>query len=279
MSTPAFYVYVYIDPRNLEEFYYGKGQGSRRYAHLTEEGDSEKVSRIKAIRREGLEPIVRTVASGLTEAEALLVETTLIWKLGKNLTNIASGRFVSLFRPHNTLHKELATFDFTNGIYYVNVGEGETRNWDDCLRYGFLAAGGDPKWSAPIRSLSEGDVVVAYLKGRGYVGVGRVSERAVPYIEYRQEERLLGDLELVSPNLAHDATDLSVCEYIVRVDWTRALPREEAVWESNAGLFTSQLIRASLDGQPKTVAYIDEYFGLDLRELADMTERLDDSLP
>jgi len=25
-----YYVYVYIDPRNLEEFYYGKGQGARR---------------------------------------------------------------------------------------------------------------------------------------------------------------------------------------------------------------------------------------------------------
>lgn len=279
MKSPAFYVYVYIDPRNLEEFYYGKGQGARRYSHLTEEGDSEKVSRIKAIRLEGLEPIVRTVASGLTESEALLVETTLIWKLGKNLTNIASGRFVSLFRPHNTLHKELATFDFTNGIYYVNVGEGETRNWDDCLKYGFLAAGGARQWSTPIRSLSEGDVVVAYLKERGYVGVGRVSERAVPYIEYRQSDRLLGDLELVTPNIAHDATDLSLCEYIVRVDWIKALPREEAVWESNAGLFTTRLIRASLDGQPQTVAYINENFGLDLKELADATQSLVDPLP
>jgi len=276
MSSPAFYVYVYIDPRNLEEFYYGKGQGARRYAHLTEEGDSEKVARIKAIRTEGLEPIVRTVASGLTESEALLVETTLIWKLGKNLTNIASGRFVSLFRPHNTLHRELATFDFTNGIYYVNVGEGETRNWDDCRGYSFLAAGGAPRWSAPIRSLTEGDVVVAYLKGRGYVGVGRVLDRAVPYIEYRHEVRLLGDLQLVAPDIAHDATDLSVCEYIVRVDWIKAVPREHAVWESNAGLFTTQHIRASLDGQPKTIEYVEESFGLDLRELADAAQKPND---
>jgi len=25
-----YYVYVYIDPRNHEEFYYGKGKGSRK---------------------------------------------------------------------------------------------------------------------------------------------------------------------------------------------------------------------------------------------------------
>jgi hypothetical protein len=46
-----FYVYVYIDPRNYEEFYYGKGAGARRVAHLTEETDSEKVARIRAIRK------------------------------------------------------------------------------------------------------------------------------------------------------------------------------------------------------------------------------------
>jgi len=79
-----FYVYVYIDPRNYEEFYYGKGRGARRLAHLFDETDSEKVARIRAIRKEGSEPIVRTIAAGLTEPEALLIETTLIWKLGKN---------------------------------------------------------------------------------------------------------------------------------------------------------------------------------------------------
>ena len=30
-------------------------------------------------------PIIRTVAAGLTEAEAHLIETALIWKLGKGL--------------------------------------------------------------------------------------------------------------------------------------------------------------------------------------------------
>ncbi len=47
-----YYVYVYIDPRNLEEFYYGKGKGYRKYAHLYEEADSEKSQRIKEIKAE-----------------------------------------------------------------------------------------------------------------------------------------------------------------------------------------------------------------------------------
>lgn len=264
-----YYVYVYVDPRNYEEFYYGKGKGARRLAHLVEEGDSEKVARIKAIRKEGLEPIIRTIAARLTEQEALLIETTLIWKLGKNLTNLASGHFVSLFRPHNTLHKELAAFDFQNGIYLVNVGEGPTRNWDDCLRLGFLAAGGHEKWSSPLRQLTEGDVVVAYLKGRGYVGVGTVSRRAVAYLDYRHQGRLLKDFDLVQPDLDSASNDPSLSEYVLGVTWVKAFPRQEAKWQSHAGLFTTQLIRASLEGQPTTMAFIEDEFGVSLRDLAD----------
>ena len=85
-----YYVYVHIDPRNLEEFYYGKGTGARSHAHLQDAGDSVKVARIKAIQKEGLEPLIRIIARGLTSEEALMVETALIWKLGRTLTNVAS---------------------------------------------------------------------------------------------------------------------------------------------------------------------------------------------
>ena len=52
-----YYVYVYIDPRNFEEFYYGKGKGSRKDAHLGDTNDSAKARRIAEIKREGLAPI------------------------------------------------------------------------------------------------------------------------------------------------------------------------------------------------------------------------------
>ena len=42
-----YYVYVYIDPRSYEEFYYGKGKGARKDAHLSDVGDSAKVTRIR----------------------------------------------------------------------------------------------------------------------------------------------------------------------------------------------------------------------------------------
>ena len=71
-----FYVYVYIDPRNFEEFYYGKGRGSRKNVHPFDTSDSEKSRRIKEIEKAGLVPVIRVIASNLSEHDAYLVEAT-----------------------------------------------------------------------------------------------------------------------------------------------------------------------------------------------------------
>jgi hypothetical protein len=268
MADRTYYVYVYIDPRNLEEFYYGKGKGSRRFAHLSDSDDSEKTARIRAIEAEGLLPIIRTVAAGLAEQEAHLIETTLIWKLGRGLTNKAAGRFVSLFRPHNTLHRELARFDFQNGIYYVNVGEGPHRNWDDCRRLGFLSAGQGPRWRNQILELSEGDVVVAFLRRKGYVGVGKVLARAVPYLDFRYKGRLLQDFNLAAPHMWENSDDPAKSEYVLRVEWVASVPRNEAKWKPKSGLYTTQLVRASLERQPITLAFVEKEFNVSLKALA-----------
>ena len=81
-----YYVYVYIDPRNYEKFYYGKGCGSRKDIHLKDTGKSPKARQIAAIRKAGCEPIVRVIARGLTQDQALLIEATLLWQLGKFTT-------------------------------------------------------------------------------------------------------------------------------------------------------------------------------------------------
>ncbi len=135
-----YYVYVYIDPRNFEEFYFGKGKGKRKYAHLSDDGNSEKAKRIRAIKKSKLEPIIKVIARNLTEKEAYLIEKTLIWKLGQSLTNVSSGQFAEKFRPHNSFHLDHPGFDYNNGIYYVNVGQSKHRCWADCKEYGFLSS-------------------------------------------------------------------------------------------------------------------------------------------
>lgn len=265
-NTATYYVYVYIDPRNFEEFYYGKGTGSRKNAHLSDDSDTEKAKRIKSIKKEGLEPIIKVIAKGLSEKEAFLVEKTLIWKLGRNLTNLSSGHFADKFRPHDTFHQDLSGFDFNNGLYYVNVGEGPHRCWADCKDFGFLSAGQDKKWSDPIRTLEPGDIVVAYLKNHGYVGIGRVTEKAVRVNDFKIDGKSLRQLKLKEPNI-YDNCDNDKSEFLVKIDWLKSVDSKQAKWKSKSGLFTSQLIKASLQGQLTTRQYLETEFNIKFKDL------------
>jgi uncharacterized protein len=262
-----YYVYVYIDPRNHEEFYYGKGMGSRKDAHLDDQSDSQKARRIAEIQKEGLVPIIRVIARGLSEAEALLVEKTLLWKLGKWTTNIASGHFADKFRPHNTLHKKLPGFDFRNGFYYYNVGEGAHRNWDDYVTFGFISAGQGPRWRDAMLGFNEGDAVAAYLGRRGFVGVGRILSCARRIREVRINGCGLLELPLRCRNMQDNCDDAERSEYVCLVEWLKTVPREQAKWRSAPKLYTTTLVRASLGGQPSTVKFIEEEFGISISEV------------
>lgn len=262
----TYYVYVYVDPRNFEEFYYGKGKGSRKNAHLSDESDTEKVKRIKAIKKEGLEPIIKVIAKDLTEREAFLIEKTLIWKLGKSLLNISSGQFADKFRKHDTFHIDLAGFDFNNDLYNVNVGQGKHRCWADCRRYGFLSAGQDRKWSDPLKTLEQGDIVVAYLKNHGYVGIGRVTEKATKVDDFKIMGKSLNQFELSEPNIFENSGN-EKSEYLVKIDWIKSVESKEAKWEKNSGLFTSQLIKASLQRQRITREFLETEFNVNFKDL------------
>ena len=257
-----YYVYVYIDPRNCEEFYYGKGTGSRKKAHLKDRSDTEKVKRIVAIKKEGLDPIIRVIAKGLTEQEAFLVEKTLLWKLGKWTENISSGHFADKFRPHNTFHKKLSGFDFKNGIYYYNVGEGPHRNWDDYVRFNFISAGQGIRWRDAILDFNEGDVFVAYLKRHGFVGVGRIKQQAMMIKEVTIGRNSLLNSSLRCRHMNDNKDNPELCEYVALVEWLKWVPREQAKWRTSPKLYTTTHIRASLDGQQETLKFIEEQFGI-----------------
>jgi len=207
-----YYVYVYIDPRNYEEFYYGKGKGSRKDTHLNDTSDSAKSKRILEIKREGMTPIIRVIARSLSEEEALLIEKTLLWKLGKWTTNIATGHFADKFRPHNTLHKELSGFDYQNGIYYYNIGEGPHRNWDDYVQFGFISAGQGMRWRDAMLGFNPGDSVVAYLKRHGFVGVGKIETRAMMIRDVKVAGKPLLSLSLRCQNMNDNSNDTALSE-------------------------------------------------------------------
>jgi len=262
-----YYVYVYIDPRNLEDFYYGKGKGSRKNAHLFDKSDSDKVKRILAIRKEGLEPIIRVVAANLTEKEALLVEAAFLWKMGRFTDNIVGGHYLKNFRPLNSLHKEIKVFDYNNGLFYYNVGEGEHRNWDDYRKFGFISAGQETRFREAMLGFSPGDIFVAYLKGYGFVGVGKIIKNAERINKVTLTEGKLLEQKLKCKNMSGNSEDAKKSEYVCLVDWIATTTRANAKWKKRFGLYTTTHVRADLSKQQKTIDFINENFNTDLEAL------------
>jgi uncharacterized protein len=271
-----FYVYVYIDPRNFEPFYYGKGLGKRQFSHLSEIEVSEKTEKIKQIRKEGLEPIIRVIAKGLTEEQALLFEKTLIWQ-SRGLANIATGHFSDNFRPPNTLHRRLPGFDYPRQIHYFNVGDGKHRRWEDNLTYCYLGAGQGKAFREAIKRLHPGDIVICRMNAVGYVGVGRVMSETTPARDFRVPEfspnekargRLLIDIGLQTA-ICENLDDDVLCEYMVAVKWIKTVGRSTKYWKKNAGLFAQRgTTCASLANQPKTIDYVQRCFEVNIEKLA-----------
>jgi uncharacterized protein len=269
MINNEYYVYVYIDPRNYEEFYFGKGKGSRKESHLSDNSDNEKSQRIKSITNEGLKPIIIVIARDLSEKEALLVEKTLLWKLGKQLTNVATGHYANKFRPHNSFHEKLTGFDFKNGLYYYNVGEGETRCWEDFVKFGFISAGGNSRFRNAMLSFEIGDVFVAYIKGHGFAGIGKIIQTAKPIREVIIDGEFLLKKDMASNGMSINKDDLENCEYVALVEWIKVInDKSEAHWKPKSDLYTTQLVKASLERQSKTLDFIKEVFEMpNLQEL------------
>ena len=96
-----FYVYALVDPRDNAVFYVGKGTGQRLLSHGREallKADSgprsDKVARIREIRRSGGEPRIDIVRHGIDEAEAFLIEAALI-DCVDDLSNAVAGHGIN----------------------------------------------------------------------------------------------------------------------------------------------------------------------------------------
>ena len=68
------------------------------------------------------------------------------------------------------LHKTLSGFDYQNSIYYYNVGEGPHRIGMIILNSDLSQQVRDRDGDAML-GFNKGDIVVAYLKRKGFVGV------------------------------------------------------------------------------------------------------------
>ena len=102
MSANIYYVYIYIDPRNNQPFYVGKGKGDRYKVHLNETKTTtiniKKYHKIQKILGLGLTPIIQFHTNNVDEETAYRIEEELIMKYGRKdldvdgiLTNVCIG--------------------------------------------------------------------------------------------------------------------------------------------------------------------------------------------
>jgi hypothetical protein len=94
----GFYVYALRDPRDRSVFYIGKGTGNRVFQHaaaaVASPLPSDKLDRIREIRSKDMDVVYEIIRHGMTEDQALAVESALIdWTDG--LTNEVAGHGAS----------------------------------------------------------------------------------------------------------------------------------------------------------------------------------------
>lgn len=141
------------------------------------------------------------------------------------------------------------------GYWFVNVGEGEHRNWDDNVKYGYVGAGQGEKYSRPLRHLKAGDRIFAYMKGFGYVGYGEVTKEAVPIGNFVVDElgKPLLELPLRAPSAAENKDSPARAEWAVGVKWLRTFTRDQA--RTFKGVFANPNIVCKLR-DPRTLEYV-----------------------
>ncbi|PEF41583.1 hypothetical protein CON84_00430 [Bacillus sp. AFS094228] len=148
-----------------------------------------------------------------------------------------------------------------SGIYYVNVGDGIHRSWEDCKTYGFISAGQHPRYSDHMKKLQVGDKVLAYLKGRGYVGYGIVTSEAVMVkdFEWTSGKKLLSE-PLKQPNIANNLNDSNNADWTVGIKWIESLDANQAL--TQPGIFANQNIVCKLRDKA-TLEFLGSKFKLD----------------
>ena len=150
----------------------------------------------------------------------------------------ASEYFVSL-REKKAEERQARDRERLYGLLDVNVGMdspeqsrvGEddslyTRHWDNCVQLGYLAAGGGPRYSGPLKRLTVGSEVVAYQRDRGYVGYGIVRSEASPIDLFRLADGTTLADALKQPSRTQRPEEQ--WEWAVGIEWKAHFPLSEA---------------------------------------------------
>jgi len=158
------YVYRLIDPRNGETFYVGKGKGNRVFAHaqakIVSDDPGEKLARIEAIRRTGMEVSHVIHRHGMDDRTAFEVEAALM-DAYPGLTNSATGHGSSArgsMHAHEVINRysaKPASFQHKLILINVNRSADETSLYE-ATRY---------CWKVALKRANRAEYVLAVKQG------------------------------------------------------------------------------------------------------------------
>ncbi len=142
---------------------------------------------------------------------------------------------------------------------FDNAGKGYTRHWENCVRFGYVAAGGGLRYSGPLKRLDLGAKVLVYQRGEGYVGYGTVTALAKPIHEFvLADGRTLADaLNQGDHNRTRPEENW---EFAVGVRWLKTFPMADA--KTFKGVFANQNVVCKLS-DPATVTFVRDAFKID----------------
>ncbi len=148
--------------------------------------------------------------------------------------------------------------------FYVSFGADDHRDWEDAQKFGFVSAGHGEWYTRTLKQLFAGARVFAYIPQEGYVGVGTVVDTVKPINEFIVERdgvrKPLLEWDLRNPNIGDEADDPERSEQLVKIDWIKTVPQEDAFREP--GLFANQNTVCKLKNK-FTLEKLYKFFNLD----------------
>lgn len=150
--------------------------------------------------------------------------------------------------------------------WYTAFGGSLGRVWEDGHKFGFISAGGGPRYSGKLRRIPAGDRVNVYVPGHGYVAVGTTLAEATRFSQAKvlrddewvrlADQPLTGNYEYGTPEGPEDD---EIAEWVIPVDWIDARPVSDAFWET--GMFANPNPVCELR-QEFTLERLAQHFGL-----------------
>jgi hypothetical protein len=129
-----------------------------------------------------------------------------------------------------------------NGEFYCSYGVGESRSWDEAVKYRFISAGGGLWYTKTLQLLNPGDRVWVKAPGYGFVGVCRVKGQSQPAASFRIKTHKgeFPALEILKAGtyFRKQVKNRELCEYFVPVQWLQTVGLDQAINE--IGLFGNQ---------------------------------------